>query len=115
MDGSQKLPQRILGTVAENIGAGRACDGLFLAVAAWMVYVGGVDERGRTIDVHDPLADRLRSVSEQASGPSETVDSILSVSEVFGTEVDPVFRDGVRAAFEGLKADGAEASVRALV
>ena len=56
MDGSQKLPQRILGTIADNRAAGRPCPGLTLAVAAWMRYVGGVDERGRAIDVRDPLA-----------------------------------------------------------
>ena len=44
MDGSQKLPQRILGTIADNRAAGRPCPGLTLAVAAWMRYVGGVDE-----------------------------------------------------------------------
>ena len=42
----QKLPQRILGTIADNRAAGRPCPGLTLAVAAWMHYVGGVDERG---------------------------------------------------------------------
>ena len=46
MDGSQKLPQRILGTIADDRAAGRPCPGLTLAVAAWMRYVGGVDERG---------------------------------------------------------------------
>lgn len=114
MDGSQKLPQRLLGTVADNIRDGRACEGLFLAVAAWMVYVGGVDERGQPIDVRDPLADRLRQLSQQAGSPQETVDALLSVSEVFGPDVDPVLRKGVQIAFECLTANGAEASVRAL-
>ncbi len=54
MDGSQKLPQRILGTIADNRAAGRPCPGLTLAVAAWMRYVGGVDERGEPIDVPRP-------------------------------------------------------------
>lgn len=34
MDGSQKLPQRILGTLASNIEAGRRSPGLMLAIAA---------------------------------------------------------------------------------
>ena len=46
MDGSQKLPQRILGTLADNRAAGRPEPGLTLAVAAWMRYVGGIDETG---------------------------------------------------------------------
>jgi fructuronate reductase len=33
MDGSQKLPQRILGTISDNLSAGRESPGLVLAVA----------------------------------------------------------------------------------
>ncbi len=48
MDGSQKLPQRILGTIADNLAAGRPSPGLSLAVAGWMRYVGGIDESRRS-------------------------------------------------------------------
>ena len=41
-------------------GRGRETPGLALAVAAWMRYVGGVDEKGAAIDVRDPLAARLQ-------------------------------------------------------
>ncbi|MFN3315122.1 MAG: mannitol dehydrogenase family protein, partial [Hyphomonas sp.] len=51
MDGSQKLPQRILATLGENLKAGRSSPRLMLAVAAWMRYVGGVDETGAPIEV----------------------------------------------------------------
>ena len=114
MDGSQKLPQRILGTLADNVTAGRSCDGLFLAVAAWIRYVGGIDEQGQLIDVRDPLADRLRSLSERGRSPSETVDALLSVSEVFGPSVDPVLRDGIQSAYERLLARGAAKGARAI-
>ena len=114
MDGSQKLPQRILGTIADNSAAGRSSDRLFLAVAAWMRYVGGVDERGQPIDVRDPLADRMRSLSDQASSPKDAVDALLSVSEVFGPTVDPAVRKGIQAAYERLVESGAEASAREL-
>ncbi len=111
MDGSQKLPQRILGAVADNLTANRLCDGLFLAVAAWMRYVGGTDENGNPIDVRDPLSVRLRNLSNGAEGPDEAVDALLSVSEVFGSSVDPIIREGVLAAYRRLIAKGAEASV----
>jgi fructuronate reductase len=110
MDGSQKLPQRILGTIADNAAAGRSCDGLCLAVAAWMRYVGGVDERRQPIDVRDPLADHLRSLSDQGRTPGETVDALLSVNEIFGRNIDPSIRNGILAAYERLLASGAEAS-----
>src|SRR5690606_35649123 len=59
MDGSQKLPQRILATIAEARAAGRQVPGLTLAVAAWIRYVSGRDETGNPIEVRDPLAPRL--------------------------------------------------------
>ncbi len=82
MDGSQKLPQRILGTIADNRAAGRPCPGLTLAVAAWMRYVGGTDQRGAPIDVRDPLAERLRTLSDGASDAAGQVDALLGVGEI---------------------------------
>jgi fructuronate reductase len=60
MDGSQKLPLRILGTLRANMDAPRISPGLCLAVVAWMRYVCGTNEQGQPIDVRDPQAERLR-------------------------------------------------------
>tara|TARA_B100000683_G_C12498968_1_gene557056 strand:- start:516 stop:689 length:174 start_codon:yes stop_codon:yes gene_type:complete len=57
MDGSQKLPQRILSTLRDNLAAGRMPKGLCLVIAGWMRYVAGNDEAGQAIDVRDPMAD----------------------------------------------------------
>src|SRR3712207_3223428 len=59
MDGSQKLPQRLLGTIRDRLTAGASIPRLALGVAAWMRYVTGIDERGQPIDVRDPLGARL--------------------------------------------------------
>ncbi|MEK9936050.1 MAG: mannitol dehydrogenase family protein, partial [Rhodobiaceae bacterium] len=63
MDGSQKLPQRILGTIADRLAQGVVPHGLCLVVAGWIRYVGGQDETGAPIDVRDPLADSLRTAT----------------------------------------------------
>ncbi len=66
MDGSQKLPQRLLNTLRSQLKRGGPIAGLSLAVAAWMRYVLGNDEAGRPIDVQDPLLDdfvRMRSLA----------------------------------------------------
>jgi fructuronate reductase len=113
MDGSQKLPQRILGTIADLRGAGWAFPGLALAVAAWMRYVGGVDEAGAPIDVCDPLAPRLRALSEAATDPEDRVAGLLGVAEVFPRALagDAGFRKAVTAAYRALLAEGARAAV----
>ncbi len=113
MDGSQKLPQRILGTLSDNLDAGRPIAGLSLAVAAWMRYVGGVDEAGGPIDVRDPLADRLKSLSDGAGTAEAKVDALLSVDEVFSENLrsSDAFRAAVVHAYAGLASDGARRMV----
>ena len=114
MDGSQKLPQRLLGAIGDNMAAGRACDGLILTVAAWMRYLGGVDERGAAIDVRDPLAARLRALSDAGETPQQKVENLLAVEEVFAPALAAQMRAPLVQAFGGLVAQGARDSVRRL-
>lgn len=83
MDGSQKLPQRLLATLAANAAAGRPSPRLVLGVAAWMRYVGGVDERGAPIDVRDPLAARLRALHDSGDSAAGPVAALLSERAIF--------------------------------
>jgi fructuronate reductase len=110
MDGSQKLPQRILGTLAETHAAGRKAPGLTLAVAAWMRYVGGVDEKGEPIEVKDPLAARLRALSEGATDAEGKVRALLGVRDVFPSDLAAAIEADVIAAYDFLLAKGARAA-----
>jgi len=97
MDGSQKVPQRLLGTIRDRLAQGLPAMRAMLGVAAWMRYVTGVDEHGRKIDVRDPLAARLRVISDSAGGaPAQLVDGLLRVTEVFGNDLPQ--KDSFRAA-----------------
>ena len=60
MDGSQKIPQRWLETLAWHQGRGARCASIETAIAAWIAFL----RSDHPID--DPLADRLR---EAAAGP----------------------------------------------
>ena len=60
MDGSQKLPQRLLDTVRDRLGAGHSIERLALAVAAWIHFLRGVDETGQAHSIDDPLREVLR-------------------------------------------------------
>ena len=112
MDGSQKLPQRILGTIAEARAAGRKVPGLTLAVAAWMRYTSGCDEKGQPIEVKDPLAQRLAALWQDE--PAATVAGFLALAEVFPPALrdDPGFAADLTAALSGLIRDGAKASLK---
>lgn len=111
MDGSQKLPQRILGTIAENRAAGRPVPGLTLAAAAWMRYASGRDEQGQPIEVKDPLAPRLAALWQD--DPAATVAGFLALSEVFPLVLrrDAGFATDLTVALRGLMEHGARAMV----
>jgi fructuronate reductase len=115
MDGSQKLPQRLLGTVRDCLAVGRPITRLTLAVAAWMRYVGGRDESGRTIDVADPLASTFASIADAHRGdPAAHARALLGVTAVFGDDLpqDPRFTRPVTAWLQSLHAHGAARTVR---
>ena len=107
MDGSQKLPQRLLGTIADNLAAGRASPGLMLAVAGWMFYVGGTDEKGQPIEVKDPLAERLHALSDAAATPAGKVAALLSVKDIFETQLAAALSAPVEQAYRRLCEAGA--------
>ncbi|KQT54277.1 mannitol dehydrogenase [Aureimonas sp. Leaf454] len=113
MDGSQKLPQRLLNTVRDRLAAGASIDRLALGLAAWMIYAAGRDETGAAIDVRDPLAERIRTATAAAGTPQDLVAAYLDFHEVFGRDLasSPRFRETVTAAVDRLKTDGASRSV----
>ena len=118
MDGSQKLPQRLLGAVRDRLAAGQPVPRLALGVAAWMRYAAGTDERGRPIDVRDPLAQRLRGLADAAGPAAERLaPALLGVREVFGDDLpaNPRFAQPVTDALDSLFRKGARATVEDLV
>ena len=113
MDGSQKLPQRLLGTIRDRIAAGHSIDGLALGVAAWMRYVTGIDEQGAAIDVRDPLRDELRARADAAGRDAPRLAaSLLAVEQVFGRDLpaNPHFTMAVTAALDSLIRKGSRAT-----
>lgn len=92
MDGSQKLPQRLLGTVRDRLRADASIDRLGLAIAAWIHYLRGVDEAGARYPIQDPLADALAAAlagAEQATTEVERIASFCAAVPVFGDELGP--------------------------
>lgn len=88
MDGSQKLPQRLLETLREQLKGNGNIDILCLGVAAWIRYVSGVDEQGQAIEVSDPLAKELHAACDANQGnPAGMVKAVASIQKVFGTDL----------------------------
>ena len=88
MDGSQKLPQRLLESLRVQLKSNGHIDIICLGVAAWIRYVSGIDEKGNAIEVSDPLAAELRTLSDVNAGNAEaTVRAIVSLPKVFGQDL----------------------------
>ena len=109
MDGSQKLPQRILGTLATNLDAGHDSPGLMLALAAWVRYVSGTDLKGQPIDVRDPLREALHDAATSA----DPVGAALAMRQIFPEALAPRIEPALRAAFADLHARGLPAALPA--
>ena len=113
MDGSQKLPQRLLNTIRKRMEQKEPFDRLALGVAGWMRYATGVDERGKPIDVRDPLSNEFKQRIAGKTKADEILNAYLGMAEVFGEDLpkSQTFRANVERALERLQKDGAAATV----
>ncbi|MCU6665173.1 mannitol dehydrogenase family protein [Silvania hatchlandensis] len=112
MDGSQKLPQRMLEGIRIHRQKGTAWPLLALGVAGWMRYVSGVDDAGNAIDVRDPLSDKIRALVETSS-EQERVTALLTLSEIFGNDLpqDAQFVNAITQAWQRISQSGARQAV----
>lgn len=117
MDGSQKLPQRLLGTIRDQLAAGRTIATLSRGVAAWMRYACGTDEQGNGIDVRDPLAETFAQISSASDGTAaDLVQRFLAIESIFGTDLpgNAIFKGAVTEQLRNLLDDGARATIAAM-
>ena len=112
-DGSQKLPVRLLSTIAEAQAQGRAIDALCLPIAAWMHFVRRQAHRG--VALVDPLNDALSAIGRAANGGAADVEAFLGIEAVFAPlSADPRFAAGLRRAYAALGDATPDAVARAI-
>ncbi|MBV9704758.1 MAG: mannitol dehydrogenase family protein [Methylobacteriaceae bacterium] len=118
MDGSQKLPQRLLGTIRDRLAEGAPIARPALSIAAWMRYVTGIDEHGGPIDVSDPLRDDLRRRADAAGLDARRLTpALLDVAAIFGEDLprDRRFAAAVESALGSLIRRGTRETLRGIV
>ncbi len=79
MDGSQKLPQRLVGTLVDSRELGVASHAAAAGIAAWLLHLTGPH-------LNDPLADELRAIGAAAGGD-------ITALAAAGCGFAPVFGD----------------------
>ncbi|WP_217473634.1 mannitol dehydrogenase family protein [Stutzerimonas stutzeri] len=91
-DGSSKFPKFTVPTINRLIADNAELDRAALVVAAWALYLKGVDENGTSYSIPDPRAAFCQSLVEDDEGLAER---LLGREEIFGTQIgrSPAFRD----------------------
>ena len=108
MDGSQKLPQRLLATIAARLDIDRSIDALSLGVAGWVKWQAGVTETGETYIVDDPLAAVLADALSGAVTAEARVRAVCGLSQIVPPRLadDPRFTEAVSRNLEGITGRG---------
>ena len=104
-DGSQKLPYRLLETIADLLATGRPIARPGAAVAAWMRFVRNAARRGEALN--DPLAAKLAGIGASCTGAgADDVPRFLALREVFplGLARDPRLVAALTPAYDDLDA-----------
>ncbi|MEQ1943732.1 mannitol dehydrogenase family protein [Mesorhizobium sp. VNQ89] len=79
-DGSQKLPQRIIGSAIDRLETGNSAEHLMLTVAAW---IRAAELRGTELPAGhftDPLDSKLADVARTGGSAVETVEAIFDLA-----------------------------------
>jgi fructuronate reductase len=106
-DGSQKLPFRLLGTIADNLEAGRPIERLCIAVAGWMHFVRRQAARGERVT--DPLSERLFEIGGGCENRARhDVPAFLGLHTVFPASLvrEATFRNSLAQAYDELAIEG---------
>src|ERR1700730_1937652 len=118
MDGSQKLPQRLLGTVRDRLTTGGSIEHLALAIAGWIRYASGTDEHGKAIVVADPLSARFAAIAADSGihdggAPAMLARGLMGIRAIFGDDLpaDQRFAGRVGTWLTSLFAAGAARTV----
>lgn len=83
MDGTQKLPQRLLEPAAEALAKGLPLDSYAFAVAAWMRYALGRKEDGEAYALRDPREAEIAALVDRDTSAAEIVRRLLSLPGLF--------------------------------
>jgi len=128
MDGSQKVPQRLLNTIRDRLAAGQPIDRLALALAGFLRFMAGTGEDGASLPVNDPRAQAFAAAAERAGATgiarrgaddaaglaARLAGEMLGIREVFGDlGTERRLFDAVAPALARLYASGARATLAA--
>lgn len=114
MDGTQKLPQRLLEPASVALSRGDPLDAYAFAVAAWMRYCLGRTETGETYALRDPRETEIGVLVAAAGGQAGAiVDRLTSLPGLFPDALSgsDAWRTAVARRLETMLAHGMRAAI----
>lgn len=116
MDGTQKLPQRLLEPATHALKNGQSLDTFAFAVAAWMRYCLGTKENGETYALRDPReAEIAARLAGAGRGADAVADALMSLPGLFPAALtgSAEWNRAVRSRLEAILASGMRAAIDA--
>ena len=128
MDGSQKIPQRLMNTARDRLAAGQPITLIGTALAGFLRFMTGTGETGAALPINDPKAGTFKAAAESVGATGVTrlappeaealaarlVPAMLGIAEVFGeTRKDARLIAAVQAPLAHILSAGALATVAA--
>lgn len=98
MDGSQKLPQRLLNTIRDRMATNQPFGHLIKAVAVWIKFVSQSGEGRPFCPLNDPMRQALEQDVDTSNGDlKHLAELVLARQEIFGADLSQsdAFRDAL--------------------
>jgi fructuronate reductase len=114
MDGTQKLPQRLLEPATVALERRQGIDAFAFAVAAWMRYAIGRREDGETYTLRDPREEEIAAVVENAGDDAGPIaGALLALPGLFPATLsgNRVWADAVKCRLALMMDEGMRAAI----
>ena len=113
MDGTQKLPQRLVEPATVALTRGLPLEAYAFAVAAWMRYVLGMNESGQKYALRDPREAEIARLIGGAGDAGSIVDRLLGLPGLFSEELSgsETWRSAVKSRLETMLAKDMRAAI----
>ena len=113
LNGSDKLPKFILGSLRDKLAQGGSVTYLSFAIALWFRYLNGTNEQGHPLPIDDPMALPL---TEKALIGKDDPTPLLTIDTIFGDlSNSPAFVTAVTHHLQALYALGTRETLSRLL
>jgi fructuronate reductase len=113
MDGTQKLPQRLVEPAIIALKRGLPLDAYAFAVAAWMRYALGTKESGEKYALRDPREAEIARLVHGVSDAESIMERLLSLAGLFPEELSgsDKWRSALTGRLDTMLAKGMHAAI----